>query len=55
MKNNLLESQSILNFTTLIYNFRLVKMIVTSEQLPVYDKHYVMDDKVKLPLWIVKI
>jgi hypothetical protein len=47
--------QDMLDFTNFVYNFRIVTMIVTSEQLPVYDKLYVTDDKVKLPLWIVKL
>ena len=44
-----------LNFTTFIYNFRLVKIIVTSQQLPIADKFYVVDDEVKIPLWLAKL
>ena len=44
-----------LKFTTFIYNFRLVTITVTAEQLPIYDKLYVTDDRVKIPLWLAKL
>lgn len=51
----MVNSESMLNFTTFVYNFRLVTITVTAEQLPIHDKFYVQDDTLKIPLWLSKI
>ena len=51
----MLNCPDMLTFTTFVYNFRLVKITVTSDQLPIYDKFYVQDDSLKIPLWLAKL
>ena len=51
----MLSCQDTLKFTTFVYNFRLVTITVTSEQLSIHDKLYVQDDTVRIPLWLAKL
>jgi hypothetical protein len=55
MVNHLLSCQDTLKFTTFVYHFRLVTIVVTGEQLSIHDKFYVKDDIVRLPLWLAKV
>lgn len=51
----MLDCPDTLKFTTFVYNFRLVSITVTGEQLSIHDKLYVQDDIVKIPLWLAKL
>lgn len=51
----MLNCQDTLKFTTFVYNFRLVTITVTGEQLSIHDKFYVKDDIVRIPLWLSKL
>ncbi len=44
-----------LKFTIFVYNFRLVSITVTTDQLAIHDKFYVKDDIVKIPMWLAKL
>lgn len=51
----MLDCPDTLKFNTFIYNFRLVNVKVTVEQLSIHDKFYVQDDIIKIPLWLAKL
>jgi hypothetical protein len=55
MVNHLLSCQDTLKFTTFVYHFRLVTIVVTGEQLSIHYNFYVKDDIVRLPLWLAKV